>query len=537
MLALLLIAAQLRTSWYDLPIAADWGWFVESSNALATGHPPTTGQFLYTSVPCVLFAGLIELFQDPIRLMQSWAVLGALVAPITYLAVRRLAGPLGGLAAGWIVATDLSSAVTVMGIKSPYAIASWTALACLGLVGATQRRTWGVPVLVLGTALAVSHHLGLWLLAPAVTVLAGVHLLRLPRPRALAAGGIALLLGGAVLAIVIGFDLHRLMGEVVEYRARFDRPEASFDVGLITFVKLLVGRLPATHAEELLSGMASNIGTLELLGACTVLGFGGATARAAWQWRTRRRDPALSATHRPALEASVVGLQAFLLLGLGISPYLANLVGNDYFETHHVVALPPLALVALAGWARGVAPVRLGAWGRLVPTAAVGAWLWMVMPQLMEVPSKGGGPTLLPTDSFMNTAAVANAVREDARVLGRQPFLLQWSQRPHQYSPWMLADLAEDLARLNRDEHELPKACYLLTPTRLARRISTGREVALPTETGLALWAYDDCDQLAALEEVLCHGQGHSYLWTGEHHGPREVARTPDWPLSCVLAP
>ncbi len=310
---LLGLAAHTRLAWVDLGIDVDWTWFVESANDLATGRAHRYVQFLYSSVPVVLFAGFIELVQDPMRLLRAWALLGALVAPLTYLAVRQVGGPIAGLAAGWVVAAQYDNVVTCTGIKSPYAIATWTALAMLGLAAASRRKPWGVPLLVLGTALAVGHHLGLWMMAPLVVVLACVHLARLPRPQAVGAGAAALLLGGAVLAVVLVFDLGRWLGELEEYRARFGE-SSSLGAGFGAFLELMLGQLPETHGERLLAGLAATTSSLRLLGGCVLAGTAALAARLGWLLWQRRAGAEPSHPQRPVLEAGLTGLQALALL-------------------------------------------------------------------------------------------------------------------------------------------------------------------------------------------------------------------------------
>lgn len=520
---LLAVAAQARLSWNDLGIDVDWTWFVESSNDLARGQAHAYVQFLYSSIPCVLFAGLIELVHDPLRLVRAWALLGALSAPLTYLAVRRVGGPFAGLAAGWIVATHYDNVITVAGIKSPYAIATWAALACLGLAAATQRRPWGVPVLVLGTALAVTHHLGLWMLTPAVVVLAGLHLWRLPWRQALVAGALTIVLGGAVLALFLGFDLTRLLGELDEYRARFGGDPSSLLTGAEVWLGLLGGRVPEPHGGRLLAGLASTPGSLRLLGAVATTGLTAALLRVAW-WHKRQRGldapaPALAVHH-----ALATGAQALLLLGLGSGLYLVNMVNSAYLENHHVVALVPILALAMAGLARGLAPARSGAWGALLPTAALGGWLALAHGTLLTVPAPPVNPNLLEVHSLQNAAEIGRVVRADARARGAQPGVLLWTQRSEQLSPWLLPDLANELARLDWRTEDEPTICYLVNQPGLDRHLEGGRPIPLSARARLNLRAFDDCGQLRALESPLCHDVDHTFLWRGQNFGMRPDA-------------
>ncbi len=532
---LAVVAGQARLAWVDLGISVDWTWFVESSNSLAQGRAHQYVQYLYTSVPCVIFAGFIEVLHDPMRLMKAWALLGALCAPLTYLAVRRVAGPVGGMAAGWILAVHYDNVVTVTGIKSPYAIATWTALAALGLAASTQRRPWGPPLFVLGAALAIGHHLGLWLLTPAVVVLACLHIARLRGRQRWLSAGLSLALGAAVLGIVLAFDLTRLLEEIPDYRARFGSPQGSMASGAATFMGLLLGRVPALHGERLLSGLASTTTSLRLLGGVAAAGIVVTAGRLAWLWRRRRAGAEPLPAQRPVLEASAVGLQALLLLGLGACLYLANMVGNDYFENHHVVALVPILALAMGGLARGLASARLGAWGALIPSIALAGWLWQIMPHLMPLPAPAISPAQFEVHSFRNAAEVAVAIRDDARAMGRQPGLLLWTRRPDQVTPWLLPDLANELARLDWRGDDLPPACYVVHQRGLDARLGAGRAIPLSHVTGLSLRAFDDCSQLAPLEGILCGGLDRSSLWRGQQWtGKADATAFLDQVLPCV---
>jgi hypothetical protein len=515
MIGLLVVATQARWAWADLGIDVDWLWFVESSNHLAQGRAHDYVQFLYTSVPCLIFAGFIELFQDPWRLMKAWAVLGALSAPVVYLALRRVAGPLAGLAAGWVLATQMDNVVTVTGIKSPYAITTWSALALVGLVGASQRKAWGVPLLILGTALTVAHHLGAGLLVPLVLMLSVVHLLRLPSPQRWFAAGAALLAGGVVAGLVLGLDLTRLLGELAEYEQRFGTDRGSLLQGATSFVALLCGRIPEVHGERIMSGLACTPGSLRLLGATASIGLLALTARLVLRWRARGDGAESHPPRDRGLEAGMIGLQGLLMLGLGATPYLANLVEHEYFESHHVVGLVPFLLLTLAALSRGLAPARLGAWGALLPAAVMGAWLWLVQGALLSVPTPQDTPVLMELHSFQQAAEVARAMREDAEERGRLPGLLLWTRRPETFTPWMLPDLANELARLDRDDSALPQACYITLDRGLDRTLNAGRVVPLAEGSPLTLRAFDNCDELSALEPILC-GHAHAALWRGE---------------------
>jgi hypothetical protein len=534
MIGLLAVAVQARWAWADLGIDVDWLWFVESSNHLAQGRAHDYVQFLYTSVPCLIFAGFIELFDDPWRLLKAWAVLGALSAPLAYLAVRRAAGPLAGLAAGWILATQMDNALTVTGIKSPYAITTWSALAMLGLVGATQRRAWGPPLLILGTALTVAHHLGAVMLVPLVLALALVHLVRLPSPRRWLSAGACLLLGGVVLGLVLSLDLSRLLGELGEYQQRFGTDRGSLLQGAASFVALLGGHIPQVHGERIMSGLACTSRSLQLMGITSALGLAALALRLGLRWRARAADASAAPPSDPGLEASWVGLQALLLLGLGATPYLANLAEHDYFESHHVVALVPILLLALAGLARGLAPTRLGAWGALVPAAVLGGWLWWVQGALLAVPTPLDTPVMMEMHSFQNSAALARAMRADAEPRGRQPGLLLWTRRPESFSPWMLPDLANELARLDWDARELPQSCYVALDRSLDRKLGAGRLIPLGEGVPLSLRAFDNCEELTALAPILC-GEPRALLWRGEpSHRQVDTTAFLDAILPCV---
>lgn len=544
---LLLVAIQVRTAWPDAVLSADWPWFVHSSNAIAMGEPPPFLQLLYSSVPCAFFAGLIRITQDPDRLLWAWAALGALSAPLSYLAVRRIAGPAAGLAGGLILALSTADASVVEGIKSPYVISTFTALAALGLVAATQRRPWGPPLLVLGAALAVGFHLGLWPIIPLVCLLAAVHLLRLRRRQALPSGLAALVLGGGVLGWVLVSDLEHLLGDLAFYRGAFpsQAPDGAgahalwvLDL-LIQQQRALAGwtGLQQGHDAMFLQGLASTVTSLHIVAALIWVGLLALAARLGLTLRRRRAGEPPTADQRWQLTAAMAGLQAWLLLLCGSFIYLKNGWQFDYLEFHHFVSLPPLLLVAVAGLGLAVLPARWRWLPTTAPAAATLAWLALGWGSALHPLPRAEVP--VPRDAHtVRSARTANAmsalVRSDAQARGLQPGAVLWGPFGDTLEPWLFAALVNAQARLAWDDRSLPPGCYLITTPTLAKRITAGERL-LEQPEGLVLIALPSCEDLSALDRRICGTTG-SRRWRGDNGGPpmAETAFLDDY-LSCSL--
>jgi hypothetical protein len=546
--ALVVVAVQVRTAWQDAVLVADWPWFVHSSNAMAMGEPPPFLQLLYSSVPCACFAGLIRLTQDPDRLLWAWAALGALSAPLSYLAVRRIAGPAAGLAAGLILALSSGDAAVVEGIKSPYIISTFTALAALGLVGATQRRPWGSPLLVLGAAMAVGFHLGLWPIVLPVCLLAAVHLLRLRRRQAITSGLVCLLAGGAVLGWVLVADLEHLLGDLAFYQGAFpSQAPAAAGARALWSLDLLLQQQRALAGWSglqsgldgmFMQGLASTATSLLLVAALVWAGLGALAVRLVLALRRRRAGTPPTADQRWQLTAGYAGLQAWLLVLCGSFIYLKNGWQFDYLEFHHFVSLPPLLLVAVAGLGVALLPARWRWLPSIVPTAAALAWLALAWGgPLHPLPRPEAPP---PRDAHtVRSARTANTmsalVRTDAQGRGVQPGLVLWGPFGDSLEPWLFAALVNAQARLAWDDRSLPHGCYLATTPTLARRIEVGERL-LEQPDGLVLIALTSCDDLRALDHRLCHTAG-SRRWRGDNGGPpmAETAFLEDY-LSCSLS-
>ena len=549
MVAVLVIAVQVRTAWQDATIVADWPWFVHSANSIALGDRAPFLQLLYSSVPCAVFAGLIRLVPHPDRLLWAWAALGACTAPIGYLAVRRLAGPAAGLGAGLILALSSGDASVVEGIKSPYVISTLTALAALGLVGATQRRPWGPPLLVFGVAMAVAFHVGLFPLVVPVCALAAVHLARLPRTQALISGLACLLLGGVVLGWVLALDLDHLLGDLAFYQSSY--PSAA-PPGLLDRARWLLGLLEAQQLalagwpglipgldDMYLQGMASTPITLQVAAGVSWLGIVVLSIRGLVAWRARRGGAPGSHAARGQLQAGAVGLQAWLLLLCGSFVYLKNGWQFDYLQYHHFVSLPPLALTALAGLGVAVLPSRPRWLPALVPTVAIGAWLVLARDAPLH-PLPRPPVQLAPRTPVVRSARTANLVshlvRTDAKARQHQPGVVLWGPWGDSAEPWLMAALINAQARLAWAPDDLPPACYLVTTPTLAARVETGRRL-LEQPEGLVLIALDSCDELHQLQPLICARSG-ARRWRDDDVGDPmpETAFLEDL-LDCSLLP
>jgi hypothetical protein len=514
LIGLIILAVQARVAWEDVALSADWPWFIHSANAIALGSPPPYVQLLYSSVPCVVFAGLIRLFQDPDTLLWAWAALGAMSAPLVYLAVRRVGGPAAAACAGTILALSTGETEVVAGIKSPYTIAACSSLAALGLVAAQQRRPWGAPLLVLGAALAVGFHVGLYLIVPAVCLLALVHLLRLPRRRALGAGLACLVLGGLVLGWVLAVDLDRLLEDLDFYRQAFpSKAPARQPARTLWALGLLLDQqralagssgLAAGLHDMFLQGLASTTASLRWTSAVGALGLAVGTGRALLRRRREGRGP------DPRNDALLIGLQAWLLVLCGSLIYLKNGWQQDYLQFHHFVSLPPLMLVALAGLGAACSPTRHRGVIALASALALGGWLTLSWGGGLHPPLREASP--LPAHTpVIRSARTANQlsrlVRADAEARGAAPAVVLWGPWGDRDEPWLFAALVNTQARLAWRPEGLPAACYLIAPTRRAERIAPGRRLSERAE-GLTLIAFDGCEELAELAPELRRHSG-----------------------------
>jgi hypothetical protein len=191
--------------------------------------------------------------------------------------------------------------------------------------------------------------------------------------------------------------------------------------------------------------------------------------------------------------------------------------------------------LAFAGIARGVVPDRIGLWALLLPTAVLSTWLAMVRNLLVEFPPRPIAPAILEVHSYRTAAALGEAVRADARIQGAQPGLLLWTRRTQALTPWLLPDMANELARLDWDTADEPAVCYLAHRPGLARHLQGGRSIALPPEIQLRLRAFDHCEDLSTLADTLCHGVDHSAVWRGQNFGePPDATAFLDDVLPCV---
>lgn len=541
--ALWLLAARLRLAWDDLLIVTDVPWFVHSSNAIALGERAPFLQLLYGSVPCGVFALLIRVFQDPIRLLQAWGVLGALSAPVTYLAVRRLAGPVAGFAAGVLMALSTADVALVTGIKSPYVISLFSGIMVLGLVAATLRRPWGVPTMIFGAAMAVAFHLGLWPIAPLVCVLGALHLLRLPRRQAVLSGAVATLLGGLVVAWTAVLDLEHLLGDLDFYRGEYpsQAPSAALDqvvwqLNLLWKQQLAFAGSPALAEgihDMFFQGLVSTVGTLQLVSAGIWLGAVALAVQLALAWRQRG---GLSQARRRQLAIGLAGLQAWLLLLVGSTLYLRNAWLFDYLQYHHLVALVPVMIVAVVGLLAMAAPPRAWAWS-LLPCALLVGWYQLTSDTVLfdpRQPASKPATTEVGVRSTRTAAQFAVVMRDHAILAGVQPGMVLWGPWGDSHEPWLFVSLVNSFARLAWDADDLPQGCYLATTPRKAGRVPGAARLAEHGDQ-LVLLALPSCQALSDLDAQVCGTIG-SRAWRADPSAPTldESAWLQDW-LSCPL--
>lgn len=532
----LLGAARFRTGWSDLPINEDWYRFFEFANGLdhLLEFPPDPQMRFYTSIPFLLFAAIVRVFDDPERVLVARATLGALAAPVSYLAARRLAGPGAGIAVGVLVATSAGDCHVQAGLETPGPTSLFTACVALGVVAGTSKRPWGPPLLIFGAAMAVSHHTGLWPLAPLACLIALVQLHGLPRRGKVLAGAAALVLGGSVSVIVVWFDAARLANDlaVLDETARgwgeftldasdpFSRQDAGHGVPR-TFLDLLFTHpcslgerarfgLNVTPAASLLVVSTSLVGCLLLL------------------LRVLRHTRRQAGGRRKIAVPYPAEVLLLALLGAGMMPYVSMAAEHAYLISPHMIAFLPLAAVSVVGSARSTAQYLFPRLGGVFPVAVAGAWFCLVefapepgvlsyKPPLVErvgrawagredppdrVPDEHAGPR--PLSSFQAAAALSGSIRGEARGRARRPVVFGWFERDDPGTPRWFTNLVQEMALSGWRTTGLPPACYLVLDEQDVALVDHGRLIPTQPDTPFAVLEFESCGDLAALEEQIC---------------------------------
>lgn len=478
-LALYGLAAWTRLSWLpDLSIDPDWAWFMRVGSQ--TGHGEAwvgPAMFMYSTLPSLLFGLLARLMGDGPSTIVVWTALGGLAAPLTLLAVRRVAGLPPGVVAGLVIALSDTQIWVTVGLKSPYFVALASALLALGLAEAVARRPWGALLASQGATLMASLHIGL---APAgaFAVLAALALLvRLPGRRARLVGLAGWLLGTLpITAWVLYVDRSRLLRDLAIHAA--DPWTSEGDTA-----ELL------TRVEQGLS-LTMDTGRV-LLG----LGLAGLLLAPLYlRWR-RSRDPAEAlSSYREGLTASALVGATFVL---SLAPYLYQVKALHYFEVHHAVGCVPLGLVALSGLARALGPPRPALLGAGIAALTLAPWLADARDLHWTRP-----PQKNPLRDWPVQRALAEAIR--AASGPAQPVVLAWLDEGRGHDPETVTRVLSELVRVGPyTEREAP-TCFVLTDA-VARADLPGMAVLLelPDEAGLLL-ADPGCAVLPTLSSRLC---------------------------------
>ena len=557
MVVVLYVSAWIRTNWADLAVTADSPWFQRRSNELAYGLQLTgRAQYLYTSIPCLLFGGFLRLFDDPMRMIRAWAVFGSLAAPIAYLAARMLTGRLAGTAVGLLMAFSSADISVVTGIKSPYNISLFTACIALGLVAGTQRRPWGPPMLIFGCAMAVGHHVGLWILAPIVCLLATAHLLTIPLRRVYASALVALALGGLVVYAVAELDGETLFGDVASLEEC--HPSLTPSGGteqrrglLASSFEILLGDHPLSDTARCGLNMTPAVVILFLLtslGGCVVF----IAARP-------RKGATSDGRDRSRWVAAAVSVQLLVLVIAGIAPYMGMAVKRGYLEYHHLVSLLPLVAVGMVGAARAMAPQRWRWIQATSPAVLVFVWIGLVeigvdgnlaacsaaeTDSMKSLRNMRSTPPLIDpslhrsswpdeTYSLLAATTLSNAIRDDARSHDGHPIVFGWfdmyraGHRDNQ--PVIFTTHVEELTRSSWRTTGLQHSCYLILRAEDAATVPRGRSLPREPDAHFAAIAFESCDEFISLEETLCDLQSSLEVVGLHKNSPFTIP-----PLPCV---
>ena len=487
-------AWDLRVDWFGgLRLSNDWNLMLREANDMAMGLPRVTEPtFLYTSWPAYVLAAVVWCFREPLAVLQAWAALGALVAPLGYLAVRiGGGGPLAGGLAAVLLALAPWDIQAAAGIKTPYVVSTFSTLILVGLALGTRGRFLGPSLAIGGAAVTVAFQVGLFPLAFVVPGLVVVQFLtgRVRLPACLAAVGVGL----AVTVPVLLVDAPRLLDEIAVHQAKpFPAQQGQpthLDASWSGFVDTLA------WAQD---GMVSTTTSYQAVGVALVVGLLALVVRLVVRRRGVRSE---------GLVVGFVGLQAAVLAAAAVAPYLELIWRSGYGEQHHYPPVVPMVVVAAALLGAGAAPGRwvLPRW--LFAAVAPGVWLWSAY-------GAHGAKALNPLTGgdLPEALSLGQTVREHARAAGRPPIFFG-RVRGAGEGPAYQARVVSEFARLGWVPDEAEPICYLYD-----RREHGGELLLHTTRPPRYLSAFDDCAELTAQAESLCVLP----VWTRRHQAPTD---------------
>lgn len=507
---LYIVAVEARLSLLDgACVAGDWPVTIRLAQEFAFGLSPTLSpQILYTSWPTLVLGRFVALFQEPERVLFAWLLLEATTAPILFVVVRRTAGLLAGVLAALVIVWSNGDIELALGLRSPYFITALVGLAGLGLWAATHRKTWGVPVLVLGLAGATVLHLGLWLMSVVGVVLCGVHLFRLPWRRALVALAGALAVGGEICWVVWRLDGPRLSREIsLNTGGRFALHMEDNNPAVL-FRHVCVG----FDIEPRLLLWFIGVGVLCSLSLVVAHGvhFRKGIRPVSLAWRMHRRTAA-------------VGLQAGMLLLAASYPYVRLGVQTGHLSSFHFVAMVPLLVLALAGLLGALGFHRwpwLG-WG----LAAIPLACWICLP-FPGAPAPACTPGEL--GSLGGVSELSDVVRERAQERQHRPEVIGYEAGTLPIGLEIVVAVVDELARWGWRSESLPTDCYLVT--RPSRAATLPELEMLHQRPELAVYFDPDCAAVRVSGDLLCSGQE----WSSLVGGARSLNKDVDELLPCI---
>ncbi|MCK6502597.1 hypothetical protein L6R53_04250 [Myxococcota bacterium] len=430
------------------PLLADQVSHLRSAHEILSAVPLRQPPYYYTSLYLLLMAGFQAAFPSPLLGLQAWTATGGLTAALAAVALRRVAGLPAAIAGAGILALLPVELFVHTGIKSPYFLSVFVSVALLGLAGIQARSPWGPPLLALGCTSSVAMHLGMWPMG-----FAGV---------ALALGAATVPVGGAGFrraarvaaraAITLGPTL-----SLMAWLWIWDGQRLLLEVRRISRGSLPTPPQPRQWREIVDPVLAMPAELQQRLLAAGLLGGVGFLA---WSAASRTGPGGRLTT----VEQRDAGRTALLALGLAVAggaAYAQLWHRTAYLEQHHLVGLPPLLVMALAGFGAQLVPGRPRWLPMLASATLLAPWLGAVHQASLRL-APWDWSQLRP-DQLEDTFRLAAPIQAAARASGRTPLVVSWlpatPDEPQQIRTEVVAEVALWGARTAAG----PPSCWLLT--------------------------------------------------------------------------
>lgn len=194
--------------------------------------------------------------------------------------------------------------------------------------------------------------------------------------------------------------------------------------------------------------------------------------------------------------AGLCGAAALGLAVAGGAAYARQWSQTAYLEVHHLVGLPPLLILALAGLAGQLLPGRPRWLPMLGSAAALLPWLQQVRIAQDHSDVRDGGRYM--RAELLDAARLADPINAAARAAGRAPVVVSWLPPEPDERLQTRTEVVAELAHWGLRTEGLPSDCWLVT-----------LEGALPMPADHVVGGYaavhdPDCGWLPALAKELC---------------------------------